>query len=85
MATGALSPAASNSRTVGGETYRALCKTALGHPDNPMTEAQRHEKFARCAAIARRPLSDRQAAAIIDAVGALDRCEDIAELMRLVA
>ena len=72
-------------RTTGGATHRALCKTALGHPENPMTEAQRHEKFVRCLAIAKRPLSEAQAAKIIDAVGALDRCEDIAEVMRLVA
>jgi 2-methylcitrate dehydratase PrpD len=71
--------------TVAGQIHRALCKIALGHPDNPMTQAQRHEKFARCVAIARRPLSERQAGEIIDAVDALDLCEDIAELMRLVA
>ena len=71
-------------RTAGGETHRALCTTALGHPDNPMAQAQRHEKFARCVSIARRPLSDSQAAEIIDAVDALDHCEDVAQLMQLI-
>ena len=72
-------------RTVRDQMYRALCKTALGHPDNPMTEAQRHEKFVRCAAVAARPMSETRASAVIDMVGGLERCDDIAMMLELVA
>ncbi len=72
-------------RTIGGRMYNALCKTALGHPDNPMTEAQRHEKFVQCVAVAARPMSETRASAVIDAVGRLDRCDDIAMMLELVA
>jgi 2-methylcitrate dehydratase PrpD len=72
-------------RTVRGQTYRTVCMTALGHPDNPMTEAQRHEKFMRCVAIAERPLSEMQAGRIIETIDKLDRCDDIGALMELVS
>jgi 2-methylcitrate dehydratase PrpD len=72
-------------RTVDGQAYRALSKTALGHPDNPMTEAQRHEKFVQCVATAARPMSEARASAVIDMVAKLDRCDDIAMLLELVA
>ena len=71
-------------RTTDGQTHHALCKTALGHPDNPMSELQRHEKFMRCTAIAARPLSKAQAARVIEAVDGLDQCDDIAALTALV-
>jgi 2-methylcitrate dehydratase PrpD len=71
-------------RTLDGRTYHALCKTALGHPDNPMSEDQRREKFMRCVAIAARPLSPAQAGRVIAAVDELDRCDDIGALAALV-
>jgi 2-methylcitrate dehydratase PrpD len=71
-------------RTTDGQTHHALCKTALGHPDNPMSELQRHEKFLRCTAIAARPLSKAQANRVIEAVDKLDQCDDIAALTALV-
>ena len=71
-------------RTLDGRTFRTLCKTALGHPDNPMSEAQRHEKFMACAAIAARPLSKAQADRVIEAAATLDQCDDIAALAALV-
>jgi 2-methylcitrate dehydratase PrpD len=71
-------------RTTDGQTHHALCKTALGHPDNPMSEPQRHAKFIRCTAIAARPMSKAQAARVIEAVDKLDQCDDIAALTALV-
>jgi 2-methylcitrate dehydratase PrpD len=70
--------------TVHGQVYRALCKTALGHPDNPMSEGQRHEKFVRCVAVAARPLSEAHAGRIIELVSKLDRCEQIGQLTELI-
>jgi len=72
-------------RTVDGQTHRAVCKTALGHPENPMSEAQRREKFVRCVAIAARPLSETQAGRIIELVGKLERCDQICQLTELMA
>jgi 2-methylcitrate dehydratase PrpD len=71
-------------RTTDGRTYQALCKTALGHPDNPMSEVQRREKFMRCVAIAAHPLSKAQAGRVIEAVDKLDQCDDIRALTALV-
>jgi 2-methylcitrate dehydratase PrpD len=72
-------------KTLDGRTFRALCKTALGHPDNPMSEAQQHIKFMRCAALAGRPVEGARARAIIDAVADLESCTDIGEFMQLLA
>jgi 2-methylcitrate dehydratase PrpD len=72
-------------RTVDGQVHRAVCKTALGHPDNPMSEGQRHEKFARCVAIAARPLSEAQARRIIELVSKLEQCDQISQLTELIA
>jgi 2-methylcitrate dehydratase PrpD len=41
-------------KTASGQTHHALAKTALGHPSNPMTEAQQHDKFIRQAALRQR-------------------------------
>jgi 2-methylcitrate dehydratase PrpD len=71
-------------RTVEGQVYRALCKTALGHPDNPMSEGQRHEKFVRCVAIAARPMSEAHAGRIIELVSKLERCDQICQLTELI-
>jgi 2-methylcitrate dehydratase PrpD len=72
-------------RSVAGEIFSATCKTALGHPDNPMTEVQRHAKFRLCARLAARPLADAQASQVIEIVEDLERCERIEALMELIA
>jgi 2-methylcitrate dehydratase PrpD len=72
-------------RTTSGHTHHALCKVALGHPDNPMTKAQRHAKFTTCVGIAARPMTAQHAGRIIEAVDDLDRCDDIGSLVKLVA
>lgn len=71
--------------TVDGRTFSALCKTALGHPDNPMSEAQQCNKFMRCAALAAHPVEGARARAIINAVADLESCADVNELMQLLA
>jgi 2-methylcitrate dehydratase PrpD len=72
-------------KTGSGKTYNALVKTALGHPDNPMTEAQQHKKFIRQAAMAVNPLSEPAARQVIEIVGDLESVKDISRLMKLIA
>jgi 2-methylcitrate dehydratase PrpD len=72
-------------KTVSGKTFRALVKTALGHPDNPMNEAQQHDKFVRQAAMAAHPLSESNARRVIDVVANLESVTDISQLMKLIA
>lgn len=71
--------------TSDGTRHRAACDFALGHPDNPMSEARQHAKFMDCAAAAARPLSKASAEAIIDRVARLETRDDIAPLMELLA
>lgn len=71
--------------TTSSQTYKALAKTALGHPDNPMTESQQHDKFIRLAAMAVKPLDERQSRQVIDMVSRLEQVADVAELLKLIA
>jgi 2-methylcitrate dehydratase PrpD len=72
-------------KTTSGKTFRAVAKTALGHPDNPMTEAQQHDKFIRQAAMAVSPIGEANARRIIETVALLDTVNDIGQLMKLIA
>jgi 2-methylcitrate dehydratase PrpD len=72
-------------KTTSGKTFRALTKTALGHPDNPMTEAQQHDKFICQAAMAVNPVNESAARRIVDTVAELDSVEDIGQLMKLIS
>jgi 2-methylcitrate dehydratase PrpD len=72
-------------RTTSGKTFRAMAKTALGHPDNPMSEAQQHDKFIRQAAMAVSPLDETVARRVIGTVSELESLKDIGDLMRLIA
>lgn len=71
-------------RTVSGKVLKHVAKTARGHPDNPMTEAQRHAKFRQCAALAQHPIDKSHASQIIERVETLERCADLRELMELI-
>jgi 2-methylcitrate dehydratase PrpD len=72
-------------RTTSGKMFNALVKTALGHPDNPMSEALQHEKFIRQAAMAVKPLDEKAAMRVVETVSQLDSVKDIGDLMRLIA
>jgi 2-methylcitrate dehydratase PrpD len=72
-------------RTTSGKSIRALARTALGHPDNPMSEAQQHDKFIRQAAMAVSPLDESAARRVIAAVSELESLKDLGDLMRLIA
>ena len=71
--------------TTSGVRLRSECDTALGHPDNPMTDAQRTEKFVQCAAAAVRPFSRQKALEIAHTIGRLDEIGDIQSVMELLA
>ncbi len=72
-------------RTASGEVLKRATKVARGHPDNPMTEAQRHDKFRQCAGLARRPVEGERAERIIERVETLEQCADLTSLMELIA
>jgi len=71
--------------TRGGERFEASCDVALGHPERPMSEAQRHAKFLDCAASAARPVDAKRAREIIDLVERLETLDDVAPLAKLLA
>jgi len=68
-----------------GQRHAARCDVALGHPGNPMSDAQRHEKFAACARLAPVPLGDDRIRAVIAMVEDLEQVKDIAEVAHLLA
>jgi 2-methylcitrate dehydratase PrpD len=72
-------------KTASGKTFKALAKTALGHPDNPMTQPQQHNKFIRQAAMAVKPLDETTARRVIETVADLESLKDISQLMKLIA
>ena len=78
-------PGRATIRSASGQKFPVLCRTSLGHPDNPMTVAQRHAKFRSCAAMAARPLSEAQAQRVIETVESLERSDHIETLMALLA
>lgn len=72
-------------KTTSGQTFKALTKTALGHPDNPMTEAQQHDKFIRQAAMAINPIGEAKARSVIETVTQLESVANISQLMKLLS
>lgn len=70
--------------TVGGKVHTGECEVALGHPARPMTDRQRHEKFAACARLAPRALREDQIAAVIERIERLDDIPDLAEVAALL-
>jgi len=71
--------------TASGAAYKSLARTALGHPDNPMSETQQHDKFIALAAMAVQPRDERTSRQVIDMVGRLEELDDIASLLKLIA
>lgn len=71
--------------TVAGAVHVAECADALGHPDNPMSTQQRHEKFARCARSAFHPIDDARIGRAIARIEELENVPDISDIARLLA
>jgi len=68
-----------------GSVHRMESSVARGHPDNPMTDAERHEKFAACARLAPHPPDAARIAQAIALIDALESVTDVAEVARLLA
>jgi 2-methylcitrate dehydratase PrpD len=70
--------------TVGGRKLTKRVPRALGHPENPMSEAQQRRKMLECAAAAPVPVDQERAERIFDMVMDLDRLDDLSPLSRLL-
>jgi 2-methylcitrate dehydratase PrpD len=71
--------------TTDGRHFAKKVRRALGHPENPMSEAQRRKKMVDCAAAAATPIDRERADRIFDAVMSLEEISDVRELSRLLA
>lgn len=71
--------------TTTGARHEAACEVALGHPQNPMTQAQQEAKFLDCASTAARPVPIARARAIIDLVARLETLDDLGPLLSALA
>ena len=71
--------------TTRGEVLRGACSVARGHPDNPMSEAERHAKLRLCAAAAAKPPGEARIQEIIAAVDGLENMKDVSALAALLA
>jgi len=70
---------------INGSVHAAECDVARGHPANPMTDTQRHEKFTACARLAPSPLNDVRIRAVIGFIENLDNVTDVSEVSKLLA
>ena len=57
---------------------------ALGHPNNPMTQGQKHEKFWSCWGLADSHLDTQQGSDLLEHIDQLETCEDISALPTLM-
>ena len=71
--------------TVRGETHKAECLKALGHPDNPMSPEQQQAKFLMCAQSAARPVPRTRAMKIVGIVSHLEELDTLDSLMQCLA
>lgn len=68
-----------------GSTHRSEASVARGHPDNPMSAAERHAKFAECARLAPCPPDEARIREVIGLVERLDELSDVAEIAQRLA
>jgi 2-methylcitrate dehydratase PrpD len=67
-----------------GRTLSRVARPALGHPENPMTEALQRQKMVDCCAAAARPIDAARAREIFDMATRLDEVRDLSDFTRLV-
>ena len=70
--------------TVAGSTYTKRVKTALGQPDNPMSNDQLREKFRDCASHSAVPVSNAAVEEAIDMIAHLEQVPDVSALPALL-
>ena len=68
-----------------GRALRWRGETMLAHPARPLTRQQQLEKFHRCLAFSAEPLAPGTAAALVEAVDALEQMADVRGLAGLAA
>ena len=71
--------------TTDGRKFTKRVKRALGHPENPMSQAQRLQKMLDCAAAAAVPFGPDRARKIFDTVMDLEKIDDVRALSPLLA
>lgn len=79
-----LEPGMVDLMTRDGRTLSSTVRRALGHPENPMSEARQRQKFLDCAAASRRPFDQSRANKVFDMVMDLDMLDDISALSHLL-
>ena len=67
-----------------GETLSARVDRARGHRENPLSDDQRRQKFLACAAHAATPLSEADAARVMELVDSLEEVPDVRVLADLL-
>lgn len=80
----ALDPQTIAIRLVSGAEHAITLDHVYGHPDHPLTAAENEAKFRRCLRFAARPFPPGRADALVEAVGGLERLDDVAVLTRLL-
>ncbi|MDA1035686.1 MAG: MmgE/PrpD family protein [Chloroflexi bacterium] len=68
-----------------GEKLHERVDIAPGHRDHPLTQDQREQKFAACAALAGSPTSDARVREVVALVDALDEVPDVRVLAGLLS
>jgi 2-methylcitrate dehydratase PrpD len=63
-----------------GRSLRAQVDNALGCPARPLSDAAQRAKFADCLSRAARPVAQREAGVLAQAILTLDRCADVGAL-----
>ena len=71
--------------TAAGRRHEITLDHVLGRPAYPLSQVQNIEKLRRCAAYGSAPLGEAAAAAIIEAVDAIETLDDTARLPALAA
>jgi 2-methylcitrate dehydratase PrpD len=74
-----------SARRTDGRTAEQAFGVALGAPENPLSEAQRIEKFRDCAAHALRPIDAATVDRLLDTLGGLEALPDARSLVALLA
>lgn len=76
-----LAPQVLTVTTRAGQRHRLRLESALGSPERPLDESARHAKASACCDFA--GLNRRRQAELLNAIAAIERCEDIRSLIDL--
>jgi aconitate decarboxylase len=80
----AIGPATLTVTLKNGSRLEKTIEFALGHPKNPMTEAQKQDKFWSCWSLADSSIDKQQGSDLLDRIDRLETSEDISDLPTLM-